>query len=178
MVRRVNRTAVRYLGTPPLSINAPGMLKYFSIVLLVLTSLLPASAQDRTATDRFQDEDVTASAQYDGAVALEEIRMALSLGDVERLVERLGPRIDLTLFGTNELLSRSQARYVVKSFFAEYPPIAVDLIDTTESDGNWFASAGYWYETGTAPMSVYLRLRLGSAGWELRELRFDRSSAR
>lgn len=117
-------------------------------------------------------------AQPEGHEVLEDIRTALEEGDAEQLMKRSGDRIDMTVFGVSELLSRSQARYVLRAFFAEYRPSAVQLIDTSESDGNWFAAAGYSYERGMAPLSVYLRLRRGSAGWELRELRFERTSAR
>lgn len=153
------------------------MFKHFSIAVLVLASLLPASARAQIEEGEDQTQVESASNHLDGALALEEIREALSVGDVERLMERSGHRIDLTLFGTNELLSRSQASYVIQSFFAEYPPTVVTLIDTTEADGNWFASAAYWYETGTDAISVYLRLRQNATGWELRELRFDRLSS-
>lgn len=138
------------------------MRNIFAVAVVILATLVPGAA----------------SAQHDGAAVLEDIRGAFSEGDVERLMRRSGERIDLTVFGVSELLSRSQARYVLRSFFAEYPPTMVALVDTSESEGNWFASAGYWYETGKAPLSVYLRLRRGSAEWELRELRFDRPAAR
>jgi hypothetical protein len=134
----------------------------FAVGALLLTAFVPGSAW----------------AQPEGNEVLEGIRDALEDGEVERLMKRSGDRIDLTVFGVSELLSRSQAGYVVRAFFAEYRPIAVQLIDTSESDGNWFAAAGYSYERGTAPLSVYLRLRRGSAGWELRELRIERTTAR
>lgn len=117
-------------------------------------------------------------AQQEGAGVLEEITDAFAAGDVERIMEWSGERIDLTVFGAKELLSNSQARYVVRSFIAEHPPVVVEMIDRSESDGNWFASVAYSYETGTSPLVVYLRLRRGVAGWELRELRFDRSAPR
>lgn len=136
--------------------------RVLSICLLFAATLTPSAAW----------------AQQEGDEVLRGVREALEKGDAEQLMEASGERIDLTVFGVSELLSRSQASYVVRAFFAEYPPSAVRLIDTSESDGNWFASAEYSYESGTVPLSVYLRLRRGSSGWELRELRFDRSTPR
>ena len=117
-------------------------------------------------------------AQDDGVEVVEEIRGALQEGDPERLVRASSARMDVTILGTSELLSRSQAKYVVKSFFAEYPPVEVEIVDTSQSNGNWFASAAYWYETGAEPLSIYVRLRNRSGEWELRELRIDRTPPR
>lgn len=119
-----------------------------------------------------------ALAQTDGAEVLEEIRSALERGDAGRLVEHGSERIDVTIFGTSELLSRSQATYVIRSFLREYPPSDVRIIDTSSADGHWFASAGYRHQGSAAPFSVYVRLRQGSERWELRELRVDRSPPR
>lgn len=154
------------------------MLRLFvaAAIVAVLSVLHPISAQvqdDTTAALRTQDNGADAS-QDSGRVVLQEVRAALSRGDAEGLIKRSAGRIDLTVIGVSELLSRSQARYVVRSFFADYPPARVEIVDTYESGGNWFASAGYWYENGPSPLSVYLRLRRGAGGWELRELRIDR----
>lgn len=121
---------------------------------------------------------MAAHAQQDGDDAFERMRKALADGDVEAIIQHAGARIDLTVFGTSELLSRSQARYVLRSFFAEYPPLRVDVVDSSLSSGHWFATAGYWFEAGSEPLSAYLRLQDGARGWELRELRFERSSPR
>ncbi|MEX0821005.1 MAG: DUF4783 domain-containing protein [Rhodothermales bacterium] len=138
------------------------MAPYISIVILVIASLLPASVQ----------------AQDAGARVLEHIRAALSEADVERLVEHCGERIDLTVLGTSELLSRAQARYVVQSFFAGYPPVRVDLIESSESGGHRFASGEYWNETVSRPLALYVRLGRTESGWQLRELRIERPSTR
>lgn len=138
------------------------MPQYTSIAMLVLASLLPASVQ----------------AQDAGARILEHVRAALSEADVERLVEHCGERIDLTVLGKSEMLSRAQARYVVESFFATYPPAHVDVIESSASGGHWFASGEYWNETDSRPFALYIRLSRTESGWQLRELRIDRSSTR
>ena len=136
-----------------------------SLAALLMSLLtLTASAQERSSV---------------GEAALHEIYNALQARDVERLTSRAANRVDLTIFGSSELLSRSQAKYVVQEFVRTYPPVRIKVNDTSPSDGNWFSSASYWYENADEPLTVYVRLReKSSQDWELRELRFGRSSRR
>lgn len=114
-----------------------------------------------------------------GEAVLEQIYEAMQSGKVSTLMAVAAERIDLTIFGASEVLSRSQARYVLQDFFGNYPPTRVTLHETSPSEGNWFASASYWHRDADGPLTVYLRMRVGSGGnWELRELRFGQSIAR
>ena len=135
------------------------------LVTLNATLFSPsASAQDRSA---------------EGEDALHTIYEALQAGDVESMTSRAADRVDLTIFGSSELLSRSQAKYVLKEFIRTYPPVRIEVHDTSPSDGNWFSSASYWYENEERPLTVYLRLRESRPqDWELRELRFGRATRR
>lgn len=136
------------------------------VLMLVLTTPLRAQNADEAA-------------QRAGAATLEKIYDAMRSGSVESLIDVTADRVDLTLFGSSEMLSCSQARYVIQDFFRNYPPARVVEHETSPSDGNWFASASYWYRGGDGPLTVYLRMRARDAtGWELRELRFGRSIAR
>lgn len=136
------------------------------LLAALCTVLFPlvASAQDRRDA---------------GESVLHEIYQALQAGDVEALTSRTADRLDLTIFGSSELLSRSQAKYVLKEFARTYPPVRIEVHDTSPSEGNWFSSARYWFENGDRPLTVYVRLRENHPQeWELRELRFGRSSRR
>lgn len=114
-----------------------------------------------------------------GAEALDQIYSAMRSGRVASLMHVAADRLDLTIFGASEVLSKSQARYVLQDFFRNYPPTQVTVHETSPSEDNWFASASYWYRGGDGPLTVYLRMRVKGAGvWELRELRFGESIAR
>lgn len=146
------------------------MTKRAAFLAVVLASVLSMSARAQSA-DGNSDQA--------GSAALQEICQALRAGSVDPLMDRAADRVDLTIFGSSELLSRSQAKYVLMDFFRSYPPTRVEVHETSPSDGNWFASASYWYEGGDGPLTVYLRMRAKSADdWELRELRFGRSALR
>lgn len=108
-----------------------------------------------------------------GSATLERIKETLLRGDFDGLVQNFSDRVDLTIFGTSELLSRSQAKYVVKEFFRRYPPRQVILNKTTPSDGNWFASASYWHHDSVEPFLINIRMRAVDGRWELRELRIS-----
>lgn len=109
---------------------------------------------------------------------LADLETAFAHGDAKRLIEHAARRVDVTLFGSSELFSRSQAGYVFKEFFREYPPERLILRETTGAEGNWFASGRYWYARAEEPLAVYLRLRHGSEGWQLREIRIGRTMDR
>lgn len=114
-----------------------------------------------------------------GASALEGVYESLRTGRVATLVDVLADRVDLTIFGSSEVLSKSQAKYVLQDFFRNYPPTSLTVHETSPSEGNWFASAAYGYRGVDEPLTVYLRMRVRDAyRWELRELRFGRSFSR
>lgn len=103
--------------------------------------------------------------------AFQQVRAAFESGDVDALIRRCADRVDLSLFGDGELLSKSQAKYVMREFFRDYPPLELDVEETSSTEGSWFASGVYRHGRGD-PLSVYFRLRSSGSEWELREIRF------
>lgn len=115
-----------------------------------------------------------AAAQELGRDALAPLEQALAGGDVETLLGQTAERIDITVFGASAVYSRSQAQYVLKDFFREYPPRRFRFQEPSQREENWFAAGQYWYEQSETPLWVYVRLRRQGAQWELREIRVDR----
>lgn len=107
--------------------------------------------------------------------ALRAIIEAFQEGDSGTLTKYSARRLDVTLFGISELFSRSQAGYVLHDFFRQYRPERLEITEASGAEGNWFAAGRYWYGRGDAPLAVYLRLRSGEGGWELREVRIGRT---
>ncbi len=103
------------------------------------------------------------------------LESAFARGDAAALIRHSARRLDITLFGSSELFSRSQAGYVLKAFFDEYEPERLVLNETSGSEGNWFAAGRYWYAAGDLPLAVFLRVRRADDAWELREVRIGRS---
>ena len=112
-----------------------------------------------------------------GYEALKRVTRFFAQGDADALMEHAGERVDVTLLGSSDLFSRSQATYVVRDFFRHFPPARLDLNETSATEGNWFAAGRYWYQNGDAPLSVYLRLSVSNSEWELREIRISRIDA-
>lgn len=109
---------------------------------------------------------------------LRALEQALTRGDASEIMRFSAEHVDVALFGSDELYSRSQARYVLKAFFDEFRPIRLALNEISGSEHNWFAAGNYWYASGDSPLAVYLRLRRDDIGWELREVRIGRTSDR
>ncbi|GEM_PF-1753180 len=139
-----------------------------SLLVVVFACWLGAAVHSEASA---QPRD--ARADRSGEQTLRQVYDGIRNADVASLSEVAADRIDLTILGTGEVLSRSQARYVLQNFFRTYPPTEVSVDETSPSQGNWFASGHYWYEGSTEPMTIYVRMRSTAAGgWELRELRF------
>ena len=111
-----------------------------------------------------------AAAQETVSGVVLQLEHALASGDVDALLDHASERIGITLFEANRYYSRGQARYVLKTFFAEHPPRRFVLREYYETQGGWFAEGDFWYERGERPLRVYLRLRWWRDRWELREL--------
>ena len=118
------------------------------------------------------DEGIDVTPMHDDV--MESIRGALAMGDAERLMRLCMQRIDITVLGTSERVSCSQAYRVTQSFFERYPPLSIRFASLYESNGNRFALGEYRYQLGKAPMSIYIHVSEERAGWMLRELRIDR----
>lgn len=118
--------------------------------------------------------DTLVPPQYAPAV-LGLLEAAFARGDAGAIMRHSARRVDVTLFGSSELFSRSQAGYVLKAFFNEYRPERLLLNERSASEGNWFVAGRYWYEAAESPLAVYLRVRRTDSGWELRDVRIGRS---
>ncbi|MEX1055201.1 MAG: DUF4783 domain-containing protein [Rhodothermales bacterium] len=121
------------------------------------------------APDAIAQENETESPAV--PTAFQQVMAAFERGDVDALIRRCADRVDLSLFGDGELLSKSQAKYVMREFFRDYPPQELDVEETSSTEGSWFASGIYRHRSGN-PLSIYFRLRSSDGNWELREIRF------
>lgn len=154
----------------------------WSVHLLVMVTLAMVTQQQRTfaqTTDDAASETSSTAPQVvrppQAPAVLRLLEDAFARGDAAEMMRHSARRVDVTLFGSSELFSRSQAGYVLKAFFSEYRPDRLLLSERSASEGNWFAAGRYWYEAGEAPLRVYLRVRRANGGWELREVRIGRS---
>ena len=112
------------------------------------------------------------------SAALQQLQTDFETGNVDALIRHVAGRIDFSLFGDSKPLSRSQARYVIKNFFRAYPPARLVLEETSSAEGSWFAAGSYWYENEERPLSIYVRLRMSGADWDLREIRITNPHVR
>ena len=104
---------------------------------------------------------------------LDAIAEALAGGNAKSLLATTSGRVEVWIFGRGALYSRSQALYVLQSFFDEYPPDDCAFDEHSHSKGNQFAMGRYAVKHRDAPLSVYVHLRATPTGWELREIRFE-----
>ncbi|GIV62170.1 DUF4783 domain-containing protein [Rhodocaloribacter litoris] len=115
-------------------------------------------------------QPVAVLGQERGTGAIQAIEEAFSRGDVETLLHRAAPQVEIAVFEPSRLYSRGQARYVLRTFFRAYPPRRFVLRDYFETHSGWFAEGDFWHVRGEEPLRIYLRLRQRAGRWELREI--------
>jgi hypothetical protein len=174
-----------FWGVAPLQRILMRMYPEFAIFYLVVAGLLVvivpfAGAQDipEPPSETTLATDSVVLAPQSAPVELTFLEQAFARGDAAEIMKFSAKHLDITLFGSSELYSRSQAGYVLKAFFDEYRPEKLLLTEMSGSEANWFAAGSYSYVTGDSHLAVYLRLRRGDFGWELREVRIGRMSDR
>ncbi len=110
-----------------------------------------ADAQDREATTR----------------ALEK---AMRSADVKALIGRMSDRVGVAVFGASREYSKTQAEYVLRDFFSEYPPESFRVNQSSETDQGAFLAGVYASTRYDKDIDVYMRLRERGGRWELREV--------
>lgn len=156
----------------------------FAIVCVILFGIVgfvpSAHAQDSSEQPSMTTlaTDSLLVAPQSAPVELTFLQQAFASGDAAEMMKYAAKHLDITLFGSSDLYSRSQAGYVLKAFFDEYRPEKLLFTEMSGSQANWFAAGSFWYAAGESHLAVYLRLRRGDFGWELREVRIGRMNDR
>ena len=117
----------------------------------------------------------SAAAQPAEPVELQHIERAFSSGDVDALTAMASDRVEIAVFGRSRLYSRSQARFVLKDLFDQYPPLHFELSAPSRTARGVFAAGTYRYSVEEKPLRVYVRLRKSGQAWSLREILVDKS---
>jgi len=111
-----------------------------------------------------------AMAQQDPRSALETVQAAIERGDVDSIVDQASEQIEIAVFGSSKLYSKTQARYILTDFFAEYPPRGFRFEDPSTTSRGLFVEGAYRHAGGDAPLRIYVQLRRVDSEWLLREL--------
>lgn len=108
-----------------------------------------------------------------GRSVVDQVDRALIRGDAQSLVETAADRLEVSLFGSSTQYSRTQAQYVLRDFFQQYPPRRLSWVDADLAEGDRFATGRYWVEGSQQPLRVYIRLQTNDSAWVLREIRVE-----
>lgn len=130
-------------------------------ILAVLTLSLIAAAPARS--------------QDPSAALLAVVEQAFSTADTDSITSMSAERIEIAVLGKSRLYSRTQARYVLRDFFKQYPPLQVKLSVPSTTEKGLFAAGTYRFATDREPLRMYVRLRRHESSWALREIVFERA---
>ncbi|MCB0719112.1 MAG: DUF4783 domain-containing protein [Bacteroidetes bacterium] len=127
----------------------------FVVPLLFIGLMLSVAVPNGAA----QDRDVVKS-----------IERALNKGDVPGLLAFGSDRIAVAVFGEAREYSHSQAEYVLKDFFKTHRVTSFSFDDRSQTDRGMFVQGRLRYRGADEPLQVFVRLRMRSDEWELREI--------
>lgn len=125
-----------------------------SVVALVLLLLMP------TAAVRAQDSNSV----------MNELRAAVMQADAQEMARLSASTVEIAMFGESKRYSRGQAALLLRSFFADYPPLEFAIADFTKTATGWFMEGSYIPDGDRVALRVYIRLRRYDNRWLVREL--------
>ena len=108
---------------------------------------------------------------------LEAVQAALEDGSADGVLDQVGDRVEIVLFGQGGTYRRGQAVHVLRDFFRRYPPDRVDLGSERSSSTDGRTAMGrYWTEDGGLPLQVRVLHREDGDTWHLVSLHVERQS--
>lgn len=111
-----------------------------------------------------------ATAQVPARTTLSEVVESLSKSDSDQLSTHFGEQIELVILGKNQVLSRTQAQYVMERFFSKFPFSSFNTLHQGEASGTLYALGEYRSSSGTFEVNIFIKLTSG----QVTELRFAR----
>lgn len=130
-------------------------------IVLVVALLVPAARP--------------ALSQMQSATPLEDVRSAFAEAKADSIAAFSAARVEIAVLGKSRLYSRSQARFVLKSFFKRYPPVRVTFADPSRTETGIFAAGSYRFAADRKPLRLYVRLRRHGSAWVIREIVVERA---
>jgi len=104
---------------------------------------------------------------------ISNVRSSLKTGSSKELSKYLGEMIALKIDGQQSNYSRTQAEYVLKDFFRQYPPTDFQYVHQGASEGGLkYAIGRYSYDNGS--FRVVLRSKKFDSGYKVSSLDFTK----
>ena len=112
-------------------------------------------------------------AQSEPMDVLDEVTESLTDGDSDRLAKHLKDHVEITLLGKRQVLSKTQATYVLKQFFGDYPPLSFNKHHIGKTGGTLYALGEYRSGKGNFEVNIFI----GLTGGRVNQLRFERTGS-
>ncbi|MEZ4824761.1 MAG: DUF4783 domain-containing protein [Bacteroidia bacterium] len=104
---------------------------------------------------------------------LDEVTESLVDGDPDKLSRHFSERVEVTVLGKRQTLSKTQATYVIRDFFTNYPPDSFNTLHTGESNGTKYALGVLRSEKGLFEVNIFIQV----SDTRINEIRFERSNS-
>jgi hypothetical protein len=103
--------------------------------------------------------------------AFGKIAAAIQAGNAEALTGYMLSPVELTLPGADQAYSAQQATFVLKDFFAKYPPVSFSVIHKGNSGTTNYATGTYASKAGKFDTNIFLKNAGGV--YKVSQLRFE-----
>ena len=112
-------------------------------------------------------------AQQMPATTLNEVRNHISQGNAEKLYEHLNENVEVTLLNSRKDYAKSQAKFVLKQFFSNYPPSGFSISHHASSGKSLYYALGE-YRSSKGQMVVNIFFKIKDGKYLIDRLRFDK----
>jgi hypothetical protein len=100
-----------------------------------------------------------------------KVTSAIQAGNAEALSALLQSPVEITLPGADQAYSAQQATFVIKDFFAKFPPKSFKVLHKGNSGPTHYATGSYVSANGTFDANIFLKKV--DAGFKVSQLRFE-----
>lgn len=129
---------------------------YALTLLLIAVGLGVSQAQAQSAED-----------------VLDEVTESIVTGNSDRLARFFSDRVEITVMGKRQVLSSTQAIYVIKQFYGNYPADRFTILHRGNTNGTLYALGMMKSQKGDFEVNIFIQL----SSTKISEMRFEKNAA-
>lgn len=103
-----------------------------------------------------------------------EVSTALRLANTEGIARHFNDRVEITIMNDRKVYSLTQAKFVMKKFFSDYPPTGAgfSIVHMGQSESATYAVGDYLSSRGKIEVNMFLKSSGGV--YKIDRIRFER----
>ena len=138
------------------------MIRIIVLYILLHTTMIPWASG---AVRAYMQDDLDA--------VMSHLEDAIESGQANKIVQRAGAYVEVSILGNGTLYSRSQTTYILKAFFKKHPPKRFAFQRRMHVGDDWYMYGTYWDAVDRQTYRLELRMRRTGSGYEIKNIRIS-----